>query len=85
MSENTSQFNEDFIINDNEGSNEGYFFEVDVEYPQKLHDLLNDLSFLLERMKIEIVEKPLVKLNGKKRICHTHKKFKITIKSWISI
>ena len=64
--ENTSQFNEDFIINDSEGSNEGYFFEVDVEYPQKLHDLLNDLSFLLERMKIEIVEKPLVKLNGKK-------------------
>ena len=61
--ENTSQFNEDFIINDNEGSNEGYFFEVDVKYPQKLHDLLNDLSFLLERMKIEIVEKPLVKLN----------------------
>ena len=64
--ENTSQFNEDFIINNSEGSNEEYFFEVDFEYPQKLHDLLNDLSFLLERMKIEIVEKPLVKLNGKK-------------------
>ena len=28
----TSQFNEDFIKNYNEESNEGYFLEVDVQY-----------------------------------------------------
>ena len=33
----TSQFNEDFMKNYNEESNEGYFLEVDVKYPEKLH------------------------------------------------
>ena len=42
---NTSQFNEDFIKNDNEKSDEGYFVEVDVQYPEKLHELHNDLPF----------------------------------------
>ena len=40
-----------------EESNEGYFFEVDVQYPENLHNLHNDLPFLPERMKIEKVEK----------------------------
>ena len=31
--EETSQFNEDFIKNSNEESDEGYFLEVDVQYP----------------------------------------------------
>ena len=35
--EDTFQFNEDFIKNYNEESDEGYFFEVDVQYPEKLH------------------------------------------------
>ena len=30
---NTSQFNEDFLKRYNEESNEGYFLEVDVQYP----------------------------------------------------
>ena len=37
--ENTSQFNEDFIKSYNENSDEGYFLEVDVQYPEMLHDL----------------------------------------------
>ena len=53
--EDTSQFDEDFIKNYNEKSGEGYFFEVDVQYPQKIHELHNDLPFLSERMKIEKV------------------------------
>ena len=53
----TSQFNEDFIKNYNEESHEGYFLEFDVLYPEKLHDLHNDLPFLPERIKIEKVEK----------------------------
>ena len=52
----TSQFNEDFIKNYNEESDEGYFLEVDVQYPEKLHELHNDLPFLPERMNIEKVE-----------------------------
>ena len=47
----TSQFNKDFIKNYNEESNEGYFLEVYVQYPEKLHEIHNDLPFLAERMK----------------------------------
>ena len=46
------KFNEDFIKNYDEDSNEGYTFEVDVKYPKNLHDLHSDLPFLPERMKI---------------------------------
>ena len=53
--ENISQFNEDFIKSYNEQSDEGYFLEVDIQYPRKLHELHNDLPLLLERMKIEKV------------------------------
>ena len=51
--EDTSQFNEDFIKNYNEESDEGYFLEVDVQYSKKLHALHNDLPFLPERMKLK--------------------------------
>ena len=53
----TCQYNEDFIKNYNEKSDEEYFLDVDVQYPEKLHELHNDLPFLPERMKIEKVEK----------------------------
>ena len=55
--QDVSEFDENFIKNYNEKSKEGYFFEVDVEYPKKLHELLNNLPFLQERMDIEKVEK----------------------------
>ena len=35
--EDTSQFNEGFIKNYNEKSDEEYFLEVDVKYPEKVH------------------------------------------------
>ena len=44
--EETSQLNEDFIKNYNEKSDEGYFLEVGVQYPQKLQEFLMDLPFL---------------------------------------
>ena len=53
----TSQFNKDFIKAYIEESDERYFFEVDVQYPEKLHDIHNDLSFLPKRMKNEKVKK----------------------------
>ena len=55
--EDTSKFNEDFIKNYNEKSEEGYFLEVDAQYPEKLHELYNDLPFLPDRRKIEKVQK----------------------------
>ena len=38
-------FNEYFIKNHSEESDEGYFFDVDVQYLEKLHNLPNDLPF----------------------------------------
>ena len=49
----TSQFNENFIESYNEESDEGCFLEVNVQCLEKLHEVHNDLSFLLERMKIK--------------------------------
>ena len=72
-----SQFNEDFIENCSEESNERYFLEVDVQYHLKLLEFHNHLPFLPERMKIEKVEKLYM-------LYYTHKKFKASIKSWIS-
>ena len=60
-----SQFNEDFIKSYYEESDEGYFLGVDVQYPEKLQELQNDLLFLPERMKIEKVEKLVANLHGK--------------------
>ena len=62
---NTSQFNEDFMKNYNEESDKGYFFEVDVQYLQKLNNLHNDLTFLPEKVKIEKVEKVVANLHDK--------------------
>ena len=61
----TSQFNEDFIKNYNEESDEEYSLEVDVQYLGKLLELYNDLPFLPERMKIKTVEKPAANLHDK--------------------
>ena len=61
----TSQFNEDFIKNYNEESDEGYLLEVDVQYLEKLHELHNDLPFLSKRMKIVKVEKLVANLHDK--------------------
>ena len=49
--EETSQFDKDIIKNYNEESDERYFLEVDVQYPEKLHELHNDLPFLPKRNK----------------------------------
>ena len=63
--EHTSKFNEDFIKSYNEESVERYFLDGDVKYPEKLHELHNDLWFSPERMKIETVEKLATNLHDK--------------------
>ena len=52
-----TQCYEDFIKSYREDSNIGYFLQVDVQYPEELHELHNDFPFLPERMKIEKIEK----------------------------
>ena len=50
--EDISEFNENFIKSYNDERDEGYFLEVDVEYPNSLHNLHNDLPFLPDIMRI---------------------------------
>ena len=66
-----SKFDESFIKSYNEESDEEYFFEVDVLFPGKLHDLHNDLLFLAERMKIEKVEKLAANLHERPNMLYT--------------
>ena len=80
MVEETSQFIKDFIKSCNEHSDIRYFLKYDVQSSKELHDL----PFLPERVKNENIEKLLANLHYK-RICYTYKKFKTSIKSWISI
>ena len=40
----------------NEESDEGFFLEVDIQYPEKLHELCNDSLFLPERTKTGKIE-----------------------------
>ena len=66
-----SDFNEDFIKNYNENSDEGYFLEVDIEYPKQLFGPHKDLSFLPERRKLENVEKLACSIEDKgKNVIH---------------
>ena len=63
--EDTFQLNEYLIKSYNEKSDEAYFLEVDVQYLERLHELYNDLPFLLQGFKIEKVEKLVANLHDK--------------------
>ena len=62
---NLSMFNEDFIKNYDENSDESYFLQVDIEYPKKLYDSHKDLPFLSDRKKLGKVEKFLCAIEDK--------------------
>ena len=51
--EDISEFVESFIKNYKEKNSEGYFLGIDVQCPENLHNLHNDLPLLPERMKIK--------------------------------
>ena len=63
--EDTSQFNEGFIKNYTEEKDEGYFFEVDVQYLENLHELQNVLLLLPDTMNIRKFEKLVANLHNK--------------------
>ena len=64
--EEISQFHEDFLKDCKGESDEGYFLEVDVQYPETLHELHNELRFLPERKKIK-VEKLVIPIRNLKQ------------------
>ena len=51
--------------NYHDNSNKGYTLEVNVEHPKNLHNLLDDLHFLPERIKIKKCNKVACNLYGK--------------------
>ena len=61
--EHLSEFDECFIKSCNEKSKEGCFLEVDIQNPEELHELHNDLPLLPERMKIGKVEELVTNLH----------------------
>ena len=79
--EDLSLFNESFIQNYDENSDLGYFLEVDVEYTKNLFNFQKDLPFLpvrekglhedlsslLERKKLEKVEKLVCSVEDKEK------------------
>ena len=69
---NMSNFTKEFIKNYNDDSDKRYILEVDVNYPENLHDLHSDLPFLLERMKINKCTKLVCNLYDKKKLCVSH-------------
>ena len=65
--EDAFKINEDFIKSYYENSKKGYILEVNVKYPEKLHDLHSDLPFLPRRIKIEKCKKLVCDLHNKKK------------------
>ena len=65
------KFTKKFIKNYDEDSDKGYILEVDVEYPENLHDLHSDLPFSPERMKIDKCKKLVCNLyNNENHVVH---------------
>ena len=62
-----SKFNEEFIKNYNENIDVGYFLEVDIQYPKTLWRSHKELPFLLERRKLEKVEKLVCSIEDKEK------------------
>ena len=77
--EDISGLNESFITNYNEESDDRYFLEVDVQYPENLHNLHNDLPFLLKRIKIEKVGNFVANLHDKEEYVIQIKNLKQTL------
>ena len=61
------KMNEEFIKNYDKNNKKGYILEVDVKYPQKLHELRSDIPFLPERMEMNKCNKLVCNLYDKKK------------------
>ena len=61
-----SKMDEDFVKDYDKNNNKGYILDVDVNYPNKLQNLHNDVPFLPERMVINNTKKLVCNLSDKK-------------------
>ena len=77
--EKTSHFNEDFIKSNNEESDEGYFLEVYIQYPEKLHAFTMIYPFCLTKWKFKKVKKLATNLYDKKEYAMHIKRLKQAI------
>ena len=73
--EDLSEFNEDLLKNYNRNIflkyfNEGYFLEIDVQYPENLDEPHNDLPFLPKTKKVDQFKKIAANLRDKKKILY---------------
>ena len=75
---NLSKFNEDFIKDNDENSDKGYFLEVDLEYLKTLFNSNQDLLFLQEREKK--VEKLICSIEDKEEYVTSYTSFKTSTK-----
>ena len=58
--EDTSQFNQGFIMNYDKKTEVSYILKVDVKYSQKLYELHRDLPFLPEERNLEMSKSSLL-------------------------
>ena len=63
----TNDINTDNINDINTNGDKGYILEVDLEYPEHLHDLHNDYPLAPENIKIDKVNKLVPNLKNKER------------------
>ena len=63
---NISEIDEEFVKSYDENDGKGYVLEVDVDYPQELHELHSDMPFLPERMVINNTKKLVCNLCNKR-------------------
>ena len=80
-----SKFNAEFIKNYYENSNEGYFLEVDIEYPKQLGSPHKDLPFLPERRKLEKIEKLVCSIEDKEKYVIHIRAFKKALDNWLKL
>ena len=81
----TFLFNEDFIKSYNEESDEGYFLEIDVQYPEEINKRHNDWPFFPGTMKkLKKLESFLLIYKIKQNTYYSRNKFKESIKSRIN-
>ena len=80
LSENTSQFDKDFIENCIEDINERHFLEVYVQYLEKLCNLNNDFPFLPWKNWKTWTQQPLNHGSVLKKV---HRVIKFNQKAWL--
>lgn len=81
------EFDTEKILNIADDADMGFMFEVDLGYPEKLHDLHNDYPFCAENKLVpntQRVKKLLLTLSDKKKLCNSLPNVEIGTSTWSS-